>query len=146
MKLVLSRVEKKDFEKMIPVQFEAFSNVDIHHCLFSRSTAENHALGAKRYIEWMDADPADVWLKIMDEDVSPPAFVCASNWKIPPAEEKDEQGNVLPPQKVEITWLEDEQEKEDSVRHEHIWRANSLQTHFSQPYGLKSFQPYLKIP
>lgn len=121
MRLVLSRVTSADFDAILPVQFEAFSTVDLATVFFGKGTPGNIAAAKKKLIEVFHNDPADLWLKIEDEDeeveiavVPDPdsigdgdsgkwekkkvkRLVSASNWKIYPTyvEPKAEPQKIL---------------------------------------------------
>ena len=118
MHLVLSKVTPGDFDAILPIQFEAFSTIDLSTVFFGRSSPKNLILCKKKLLDAFHNDPADVWLKIEDVDaeteveVIPDSLesvdgkwekktvkklVSASNWKVYPTyvEPKAEPQKIL---------------------------------------------------
>jgi hypothetical protein len=83
MKLVLSRVEEKDWDELLEVQYKAFKDVDIHQALFGPNTKENRDRVKKAFIEESKTDISDCWLKLVDTNTG--RIVSASQWKIYPS-------------------------------------------------------------
>jgi len=81
--LILSRVQEKDFDELLEVQFKAFSHVDIHQALFGPNTKENRDRVKEAFIKDMHNDVADCWMKLVDETTG--RIVSASQWKIYPS-------------------------------------------------------------
>jgi GNAT superfamily N-acetyltransferase len=101
MKLVLSRLEPRDLDAIVPVMFEAFEKVDLCWVFFGRKSAASYVYTKRLLLTGLQTDPADVFLKIedLDEEVDVnllddkgrvtgterrKRIVCASNWKIFP--------------------------------------------------------------
>lgn len=112
MHLTLSRVEPSDFDAILPVLFEAFDHIELSAVFFGKASSANLALRKKKILESFHNDPADVWLKVTDEDEEVEVdiinehfadegeghvsdkrikgrktvkrIVCASNWKVYP--------------------------------------------------------------
>lgn len=83
MPLVLSRVTADDFDTLIPIQFAAFANNGVHHAQLGLENTENIAHAKALFLKDFTSDPADVWLKVTDEDANG-KIIAASNWKIYP--------------------------------------------------------------
>lgn len=101
MRLVLSRVTPEDFDAIIPVQFKSFAGIELADVFFGRVSPKSYAYAKSVFMKAWNEDPADVWLKITDEDAEMDVnilddegnvvrserrkrIVCASNWKIYP--------------------------------------------------------------
>jgi hypothetical protein len=113
MHLKLSRVDLSDFDAILPVLFKAFDPMELSTVFFGKYSPANLALRKKKLLDTFHDDPADVWLKVTDEDqevevdvinedyVEPQGddqcfsksvtgtkrvkrIVCASNWKVYP--------------------------------------------------------------
>jgi GNAT superfamily N-acetyltransferase len=112
MRLTLSRVECSDFDAIVPVLFKAFDPIELSAAFFGKASPTNLAIRKQKILESFHNDPADVWLKVTDEDeevevdiinehftqggkgqVSGESIqgrktmkriVCASNWKVYP--------------------------------------------------------------
>ena len=68
MHLTLSRVDPSDFDAILPVMFEAFDPIDMSTVFIGKSSPRNLAIRKKKVLEEFYHDPADVWLKVTDED------------------------------------------------------------------------------
>lgn len=95
MPLGLSRVTADDFDTLIPIQFTAFANNGAHHAQLGLRNAANIAHTKALFLEDFASDPADVWLKVMDEDANS-KIIAASNWKIYPTYVKSDSTPRLP--------------------------------------------------
>jgi len=82
MHLTLSRVEEKDFDELLEVQFRAFSKVDIHTALFGHNTKEHRDLTKARFLKDMKEDSSDVWMKLVDESTG--KIISGAQWKVYP--------------------------------------------------------------
>lgn len=83
MKLILSRVEEKDFDELLEVQYKAFGDVDVHQALFGPNTKENRDRVKEAFVKDMHNDVADYWMKLVDATTG--RIVSASQWKIYPS-------------------------------------------------------------
>jgi hypothetical protein len=83
MLLALSRVTADDFDTLVPIQFTAFANNGAHYAQLGFKNAENIAHAKAVFLEAFASDPADVWVKVTDEDANG-RIIAASNWKIYP--------------------------------------------------------------
>jgi hypothetical protein len=91
MKLVLSRVEEKDWDELLEVQYTSFKDVDIHQALFGPNTQENRLRVKQAFIAESRNDISDCWLKLVDLTTN--RIVSASQWKIYPSwKDKTEKG------------------------------------------------------
>jgi GNAT superfamily N-acetyltransferase len=68
MHLTVSRVQPSDFDAILPAQFAAFDPIELSAAFFGRSSPANFAIAKKKQLESFHNDPADVWLKVTDED------------------------------------------------------------------------------
>ncbi|KIX08142.1 uncharacterized protein Z518_02798 [Rhinocladiella mackenziei CBS 650.93] len=101
MHLVLSRIEPRDLDAIVPMMFDSFSKVDLANVFFGRKSPASYAYSKKVLLTGLHTDPADVFLKIEDLDAEVDVnildnkgnpigterrkrIVCASNWKIFP--------------------------------------------------------------
>ncbi|EXJ71776.1 uncharacterized protein A1O5_05586 [Cladophialophora psammophila CBS 110553] len=111
MHLVLSRLESRDLDAIVPMMFESFRKIDLANVFFGRKSPASYAYSKRTLLNGLQNDPADVFLKIEDLDAEVDVnvldeqgnaiaterrkrIVCASNWKIyptyvPPKEEQD---------------------------------------------------------
>lgn len=117
MPLTLSRVTHDDFNTLVPIQFAAFVNNGTHHAQLGFNTHDNIAHAKKVLREDFASDPADVWIKVTDEDASG-RIIAASNWKIYPTYvKKDFDAKAAVSEKLrpeDVTWHSSEREKEDA--------------------------------
>lgn len=95
MPLALSRVTADDFDTLIPIQFTAFANNGAHHAQLGLRNAANIAHAKALFLEDSASDPADVWLKVMDEYANS-KIIAASNWKSYPTYMKNNSTPRLP--------------------------------------------------
>jgi hypothetical protein len=118
MPLALSRVTADDFDTLIPIQFTAFANNGTHHAQLGLRNAANIANAKAIFRKNFASDPADVWLKVTDEDANS-KIIAASNWKIYPTYVKsdfDAKATSVDKMTAEdVTWHGDERQKEDAV-------------------------------
>ncbi|EXJ85305.1 hypothetical protein A1O3_05980 [Capronia epimyces CBS 606.96] len=101
MHLVLSRIEPKDLDAVVPILFKSFHKIDLANVFFGRESPASYAYAKRQLLEGMQKDPADVFLKIEDLDAEADVnvlddkgntvrterrkrIVCVSNWKIYP--------------------------------------------------------------
>lgn len=101
MQLVLSRLEPKDLDTIVPMLFKSFHKVDLANVFFGRDSPASYAYCKSQLLDGMQNEPADVFLKIEDLDAQADVnvldergntiaterrtrIVCASNWKIFP--------------------------------------------------------------
>lgn len=101
MRLVLSRIEPRDLDAIVPMMFESFRKKDLTYVFFGRKSPASYAYAKKVMLKGLQMDPADVFLKIEDFDIEVDVdvlddrghatvserrkkIVCASNWKIFP--------------------------------------------------------------
>ncbi|KIW67091.1 hypothetical protein PV04_06364 [Phialophora macrospora] len=101
MRLVLSRLEARDLDAIVPMMFESFSKIELANVFFGRRSPSSYAYAKKTLLNGLLNDPADVFLKIEDLDAEADVnvldekgntiatekrtrIVCASNWKIFP--------------------------------------------------------------
>ncbi|ETI22478.1 hypothetical protein G647_06553 [Cladophialophora carrionii CBS 160.54] len=101
MRLVLSRLEARDLDAIVPMMFESFSKIELANVFFGRRSPSSYAYTKKTLLHGMLNDPADLFLKIEDLDAQDNVnvldeqgntisterrtrIVCASNWKIFP--------------------------------------------------------------
>lgn len=68
MHLTVSRVHPSDFDAIVPAQFAAFDPIDLSAAFFGGSSPANFAISKKKHLDSFHNDPADVWLKVTDED------------------------------------------------------------------------------
>lgn len=68
MHLTVSRVHSSDFDAILPAQFAAFDSIDLSAAFIGRSSPANFAIAKKKQLDSFHNDPADVWLKVTDED------------------------------------------------------------------------------
>ncbi|KIW31870.1 uncharacterized protein PV07_03459 [Cladophialophora immunda] len=141
MHLVLSRLEPRDLDAIVPIMFEAFRNVDLCNVFFGRKSPASYAYSKRTLLNGLQNDPADVFLKIedLDEEVDVNVLddqgnaiaterrkriVCTSNWKIFPTyvtpkeqQEAPENNESQTNGKTEpaFSYLETEQEKADAA-------------------------------
>jgi GNAT superfamily N-acetyltransferase len=115
MRLVLSRLEPRDLDAIVPMMFVSFSKIELTHVFFGRPSPSSYAYTKKTLLNGMLNDPADVFLKIEDLDAEADVnvldekgntisterrtrIVCVSNWKIFPTyvtpKEQQEQGTA----------------------------------------------------
>ena len=80
---ILRRVQPSDFDIFVPVEFTAFVNDGGHNAMFGPSSPRNIAHAREVWLKATKTDPADVWLKVTDEDAGS-RIVCVGNWKIYP--------------------------------------------------------------
>ena len=101
MHLTLSRIVLSDFDTFLPFLLPAFVGTDMAQALFGADTRRNMLLARKTMLKEWHNDPADCWIKVVDEDVEVDVetldadgnltgtrrvkrTVGASNWKIYP--------------------------------------------------------------
>jgi len=101
MQLVLSRLEPRDLDAIVPMMFEAFGKIELTPVFFGRKSPSSYAYAKKVLLTGLQTDPADVFLKIEDLDAEVDVdvlddqgnavrterrkrIVCGSNWKIYP--------------------------------------------------------------
>lgn len=103
MHLALSRVQPLDFSSLIPLQFLSFNDVDLNNVFFGVSSAGEYAYAVRTLFHAYTHDPADVWMKVTDEDAevdikvlnletgkptgekrTVKRIVAGSNWKVYP--------------------------------------------------------------
>jgi hypothetical protein len=118
MLLTLSRVTADDFDTLVPLQFTAFANNGSHNAQLGFGSADDIARAKKLLLEDFRGDPADVWLKVTDEDANG-RIIAASNWKIYPTYVKkdfDAKAAAFENLKPEdVTWHSDVRHKEDAA-------------------------------
>jgi hypothetical protein len=118
MPLILSRVTANDFDTLVPIQFIAFVKNGTHNAQLGFGSAENIARAKKVLLEDFTSDPADVWIKVTDEDANG-RIIAASNWKIYPTYVKkdfDAKAAAFENLKPEdVTWHIDVRQKEDAA-------------------------------
>jgi hypothetical protein len=68
MRLTLSRIECSDFDAIVPVLFKAFDPIELSAVFFGKASPTNLAIRKQEILESFHNDPADVWLKVTDED------------------------------------------------------------------------------
>jgi hypothetical protein len=83
MPLALSRVTADDFDTLIPIRFTAFADNGAYHAQLELKNTANIAHVKAFFLEDFASDPADVWLKVTDEDANG-KIIAVSNWKIDP--------------------------------------------------------------
>ncbi|OAL36927.1 hypothetical protein AYO20_03696 [Fonsecaea nubica] len=141
MHLVLSRIEPKDLDAIVPLLFKAFHKIDLPHIFFGRESPGSYAHTKRILLDGMQNDKTDVILKIEDLDAEVDVnvldeqgnatgterrkrIVCASNWKISPtyvpskklqAATKDESEKTEAEKKPAFAYLETEQERADAA-------------------------------
>ena len=143
MRLVLSRARLEDFDQIAALCLKAFEGQDLVRAFFGHGDPTSLAHTKKFMLAGTTTDPADVFLKIEDEDVDVEIdvlndkgnatgekhrgkrIVCASNWKIYPTyvtpaeekaiDEKDKTDGVTEKPGAHLTYLETEQEREDAL-------------------------------
>lgn len=120
MRLVLSRIEPRDLDAIVPMMFDSFSKVDLANVFFGRKSPASYAYSKRVLLTGLQTDPADVFLKIEDRDAHVDVnvlddqgntinterrtrIVCASNWKIfptyvTPKEQHDSEADAKAPQ------------------------------------------------
>jgi GNAT superfamily N-acetyltransferase len=118
MHLVLSRVQPEDFDALIPLQFQAFDDVDLNNVFFGPTGPAGYAYAKRTVMHAYMHDAADVWMKVTDEDVDVEVpvlddetgeptgekrkqkrIVAGSNWKVWPTlnrEEHEKRNGGLP--------------------------------------------------
>jgi GNAT superfamily N-acetyltransferase len=69
MHLILSRVHPADFSAIIPLQFVAFDDIDLNNVFFGATNATDYGHAIRTTLHAFTHDPADVWMKVTDEDV-----------------------------------------------------------------------------
>jgi GNAT superfamily N-acetyltransferase len=101
MHLVLSRLEPKDLDAVVPMLFESFCDFELASVFFGRKSPSSYAYCKNYLLNGLQNDPADVFLKVEDLDAEADVnilddkgntisterrtrIVCASNWKIYP--------------------------------------------------------------
>ena len=101
MHLVLSRLEPRDLDAIVPMMFESFRKIELANVFFGRKSPSSFAYAKRTLLNGLQNDPADVFLKIEDLDAEVDGnllddrgntiatehrnrIVCASNWKIFP--------------------------------------------------------------
>ncbi|KAJ9640330.1 hypothetical protein H2199_005869 [Coniosporium tulheliwenetii] len=94
MHLHLSRASPSDLDEIIAAQYTSFAGLDAHDALFGPNTPTGRAVARKKFLKDMRHDPADCWMKIVDQRTG--RIVSAANWKIYPnwggGEDEDEEG------------------------------------------------------
>jgi GNAT superfamily N-acetyltransferase len=68
MHLTVSRVQPSDFDALLPALFAAFDPIELSLAFFGRSSPANFAIAKKKNLDAFHNDPADMWLKVTDED------------------------------------------------------------------------------
>jgi hypothetical protein len=152
MSLTLSRVVPGDFDAIIPLQFTTFAGLDVTTAFFGKPTPKNYAGAKARLLKAFETDPADLWLKIVDEDVeeeydvldgegnttrkqTTKKMVSASNWKIYPT-------HVAPdatmPDTATSKGVEDEEKIRMQKRDEFTW----LETEQEREDGVTIFENF----
>jgi hypothetical protein len=118
MPLALSRVTADDFDTLMPIQFAAFANNGVHHARLGLKNAPNKAHAKAHFLEDFASDPANVWMKVTDEDADS-KIIAVSNWKIYPAYVKSDfdvkAASVDKMTAEDVTWHSDERQREDAV-------------------------------
>ena len=118
MPLTLSRVTPGEFDTIVPIQFAAFANNGAHTAQLGFNNAESIAHAKTIFLDDFASDPADIWLKVTDEDANG-RIIAASNWKVYPTYVKsdfDAKAALSEKMKAEdVTWLGDPRQKEDAV-------------------------------
>ena len=118
MPLVLSRVAPEDFDTLVPIQFSAFAKNGAHYAQLGCKNPENIAHAKAIFLDSFASDPADLWLKVIDEDATG-RIIAASNWKIYPTYVKsdfDTRAALFEGMKAEdVSWHTDPRQKEDAV-------------------------------
>lgn len=69
MRLVLSRVQESDFDGLIPLHFRVFGDDDMNQVFFGTPGPKAQAYALRTILHAYKHDPADVWMKVTDEDV-----------------------------------------------------------------------------
>ena len=68
MRLTLSRVTPSDFDAIVPLMFQSFDSVELSTVFIGKPSPQNLAIRKKKLLHDFHHDPADVWLKVEDED------------------------------------------------------------------------------
>jgi GNAT superfamily N-acetyltransferase len=68
MHLTVSRIHPSDFDAIVPAQFAAFEPIDLAAAFFGRPSPANFAIAKKKNLDSFHNDPADLWMKVTDED------------------------------------------------------------------------------
>jgi hypothetical protein len=53
---------------MVPVRFKAFDPIELSAVSFGKASPKNLAIRVQKILESFHNDPANVWLKVTDED------------------------------------------------------------------------------
>ena len=118
MPLVLSRVTPEDFDTLVPIQFSAFAKNGAHCAQLGPKNPDNIVHAKAIFLDRFASDPADVWLKVTDEDANG-RIIAASNWKIYPTYVKsdfDARAALFEGMRAEdVSWHTDPRQKEDAV-------------------------------
>ncbi|KIW13283.1 hypothetical protein PV08_08471 [Exophiala spinifera] len=144
MRLFISRVEPKDMDAIVPLLFETFKTEDLNKVFFGRGSQASKAYTKKLLLAGLLNDPADVFIKLVDEDQEVDVdvlddeanvvgtekrkrIIAASDWKIyptyvTPQEEQQQQQQRTNDANAEIanskaafSYLETEEERADAA-------------------------------
>ncbi|KAL6251344.1 hypothetical protein RBB50_001552 [Rhinocladiella similis] len=138
MRLVISRVEPKDLDAIVPLLFETFKTEDLTKVFFGRGSQVSKAYTRKLLLAGLLNDPADVFLKMEDEDHEVDVdvlddeanvvgtekrkkLIAASDWKIyptyvtPEEEEQQEAKKADADNLTVFSYLDTEQERADAA-------------------------------
>ncbi|OAL20044.1 hypothetical protein AYO22_09194 [Fonsecaea multimorphosa] len=140
MHLVLSRLEPRDLDAIVPMMFESFRKIELANVFFGRKSPASYAYSKRTLLNGLQNDPADVFLKIEDLDAEVDVnvldeqgnaiaterrkrIVCASNWKIFPTyvtpkeqqESTKNESQTNGAKEPAFSYLETEQEQADAA-------------------------------
>jgi GNAT superfamily N-acetyltransferase len=144
MRLVLSRIEPRDLDAIVPMMFKSFRGIDLANVFFGHESPASCAYAKRTLLKGLQTDPADVFLKIEDLDADEVdvdvlddqgnltgterrrRIVCASNWKIYPTyvtpKEQEEakatearEGTSADDADAAFSYLETRQERADAA-------------------------------
>ncbi|KAK6380754.1 hypothetical protein LTS17_004954 [Exophiala oligosperma] len=137
MRAVISRVEPKDVDAIVPLLFGTFKTEDLTKVFFGRGSQASKAYTKKLLLAGLQDDPADVFLKMEDEDQEVDVevlddegnvvgterrrrIIAANDWKIyptyvTPQEEQQETKKADAEGMAAFSYLDTEQERADAA-------------------------------
>ena len=102
----LSRVTLEDMPELLDVQYDAFPEF-VRVTFMGCHSKDDLPKLIPRYIEKLEKDPSDVWIKVTDNATG--RIIAASDWKVFPGKPSEHNADEPP------EWLEGE-EKENSQK------------------------------
>lgn len=133
--LHLSRASADDLPAIVEIMFKTYTDPIARDFCLGKDNPEGHKGLVERFAKTMRENPADYWIKIVDQ--SDNRIIAATNYRIYPTiapDHANENDRSTP-------WLKDEPERQRMISG--IWdmALDSRVKHFSHPY----IEPYFDV-